>query len=706
MVRKLLLLVVAVITIIAMVVPGCTPPTLYNLTMAEDPAGGGTATDLTGPSPYAANTRVDIEAVAATGYVFLNWSADAGTFDDANAATTVFVMPAEDVKVTANFGRVYDLNMAVSPLGAGTTTPAGTTSQGAGASVTIQAAAATGYVFLNWSADAGTFGDANAATTTFTMPDEDVTVTANFVPLFDLIMDVSPSGGGTTTPSGTTSHAAGTDINIQATATTPYSFSHWSATAGVLTDPNAATTTFEMPAEDAIVTAHFVGPLDHATIYEVDWATAPLPIGEDVTLVDQFGLIEATVVDTIGFANPAQKFHEPTGELPVYNPDHHVTIYTIEYAGEPQSWTVQVENQFGVQSLTVTGPYALAVPTQKIQPHDHGEPVGLDHYLFYWVTESPYIGETVGVLDEFGDPVETTVYRAVGFANPVEKRHDGVVTETLNPEDHFVIYETDPGPFEVQVTVSNQFIVDEHTFDIFGPAALAVPSKKHSYYTPALDHFKCYWVEAWAPIFEPAYLEDQFGAFDAMVEFAWWFANPVAKSHGYWESWIWNWDHHLTIYGISHPGPTEHWAVEVDNQFGTQFMTVSGPVALAVPTQKEGHFPPEGLDHYLIYEVMDYELPINAEVGLDDQWTYEDVLVTVPRYFANPVKKTHGGGAAYDIVNPDAHLVFYEILGGPFFYPGLTVYNQFLMYEPQILDVFDAGFLATPSWKLYAESMG
>jgi hypothetical protein len=79
-----------------------TPPT-YELTMAASPESGGTATDLTDASPYEEGAEVSIKAVAATGYQFVNWSALAGEFDDADATETTFTMPAQDVTVTANF---------------------------------------------------------------------------------------------------------------------------------------------------------------------------------------------------------------------------------------------------------------------------------------------------------------------------------------------------------------------------------------------------------------------------------------------------------------------------------------------------------------------------------------------------------------------------------------------------------------------------
>jgi uncharacterized repeat protein (TIGR02543 family) len=81
----------------------------------------------------------------------------------------------------------YNLHMAVAPAGSGTATDmSGASSHAAGASVSIKAVPAAGYEFVSWTAAAGTFANANAADTTFTMPAQDVTVTANFAPLENL----------------------------------------------------------------------------------------------------------------------------------------------------------------------------------------------------------------------------------------------------------------------------------------------------------------------------------------------------------------------------------------------------------------------------------------------------------------------------------------------------------------------------------------
>ena len=161
-----------------------TAPATYELTMAADPEVGGTATDLTDASPYVEGAEVSIKAEPAEGYEFVNWTAaPAGEFENANAAETTFTMPAEAVTVTANFELIptYELTMAADPEVGGTATDLTDASPYAeGTEVSIKAEAVAGYEFVNWSVPVGGFDNANAAETTFTMPAEAVTVTANF----------------------------------------------------------------------------------------------------------------------------------------------------------------------------------------------------------------------------------------------------------------------------------------------------------------------------------------------------------------------------------------------------------------------------------------------------------------------------------------------------------------------------------------------
>jgi uncharacterized repeat protein (TIGR02543 family) len=155
----------------------------YNLSMAVSPAGTGSATDVTNSTLYAAGVAVSIQAVAAEGYHFVSWTAPAGGFTNPSSATTTFTMPAQDVTVTANFevGGAYTLAMAASPIMGGTAYDvSGESPYNEGGVVSIQAIAASGYQFAGWAAPAGSFANAYAAATTFTMPGQDVTVTATF----------------------------------------------------------------------------------------------------------------------------------------------------------------------------------------------------------------------------------------------------------------------------------------------------------------------------------------------------------------------------------------------------------------------------------------------------------------------------------------------------------------------------------------------
>ena len=217
--------------------------TNHNLTMAV--TGNGTVTPAAGTYAYAQGTVVDISAIPASGYQFVNWT---GEVDNVNAATTTVTMDATKT-VTANFVQInHNLTMAVT--GSGTTTPAaGTYAYAQGTVVDISAIPASGYQFVNWT---GEVDNVNAATTTVTM-DATKTVTANFVQInHNLTMAVTGSGA-TTPAAGTYAYAQGTVVDISAIPASGYQFVNWT---GEVDNANSATTTVTMDATKT-VTANF-----------------------------------------------------------------------------------------------------------------------------------------------------------------------------------------------------------------------------------------------------------------------------------------------------------------------------------------------------------------------------------------------------------------------------------------------------------------
>jgi hypothetical protein len=215
--------------------------------MPSNPSGGGSTDPTTGDHIYADGATVNLTATPNIGYVFSSWSG--GVTGSTNPTS---VTMSADKTVTANFtAQNYDLTMAVSPSGAGTTSPgAGAHSYGVNTVVNISATPASGYAFDHWTGDVAS---TTSASTTVTVSAAK-TVTAVFVVVnHTLTMAVSPSSCGTTNPAvGGHSYAEGTIVDITATPATGYAFANWSGAVTGSTNP----TTVTMSA-DKTVTANF-----------------------------------------------------------------------------------------------------------------------------------------------------------------------------------------------------------------------------------------------------------------------------------------------------------------------------------------------------------------------------------------------------------------------------------------------------------------
>ncbi|MFP3898149.1 MAG: InlB B-repeat-containing protein [Dehalococcoidia bacterium] len=308
----------------------------YGLTMAQDPVSGGNATDETGTSPYEEGTVVEIKAVPASGYGFVNWTAPAGTFGNATAENTTFTMPAEDVTVTANFALTYELTMAEDPAGTGEAVDVdGRGSYAAGATVMIRAAPATGYGFVEWTAvPEVTFDSTTDEETTFVMPAANVTVTASFAVAYGLTMAEDPAGGGDALDvDGKGAYAEGATVSIKAVPAAGYQFVDWMASPAVtFGDAAAEETTFTMPAQAVTVTANF------QAVYALSMARDPAEGGRAVD-VDGKGAypegatvsIEAVPAAGYQFVNwtapPAVTFDDATAEETTFTmPAQSITV--------------------------------------------------------------------------------------------------------------------------------------------------------------------------------------------------------------------------------------------------------------------------------------------------------------------------------------------------------------------------------------------
>ena len=690
-------------------------PTLYELTMAVNPPGIGTATDETDMSPYAEGAVVDIIAHPPDPcYQFVGWTAPAGTFADEDAATTTFTMPARDVTVTANFELAsldHFKGYWVDPAGSPQEESVILEDQFG----TINAQVREAELFCN-----PTEKLHGTVTTPISNPENHLTI-------YNLLYEADPVSrrvevtnqfgtqnltvygpvklavptqkveAGSHPPcvdfedltSGTVYSVTDTFTDSGATMTVKdfqWSGGTWTSdgTATVCNVQDAGGSGLDVNCNNVNINFDFGSPLDGLSLLYGEYGgNLNIDINGDFQNFENFADIDGL---TIGGINVA---------------------VTDLGAGKGELTLSGVINSFdiGGQELWVDD----VCPTVPYEPS-----MCLDHYLLYDVIESPSMEPVTVVLnDQFEGEPDAQVLAPRFLANPVKKTHGDEVTDISDPDTHLVFYSIEVTGEEINVDVEAKNQFGDQNFVAFESAFLAVPSEKTVLPPPALGHFRGYWVDpAGGLLDESVILEDQFHAGEpisaTVVYNNWFFCNPVEKWIDDWHgSPIWHPDHHLYIYGIHYATPG-CWDVEVSNQFGgAQLLTVYGPVALAVPTQKEGHGTPVGLDHYLLYTVIGYNTPVDKSVYLVDQFIDgETVGVTIPAFFANPVQKTHG-----DEVTPvdhyNAHLVFYDLVTEGIFGSGTkTVNNQFGAQEISAYYPGEAPtILGVPSLKLWWESV-
>ena len=212
----------------------------YNLTVTGGTGGGvfiqGTSVTITADAPM-------------TGQRFTGWTIVGISGLDTTQTILTFNMPAGNVTATANY---EDIEYTVTVNG-GT---ANKENAKYGETVTITATVPTGKRFVEWTSESGSiFADKTNATTTFTMPAEDVTVEATFA---DETYRITVTNG-TATPEMAKYQA---EITVTAnTAPEGKVFDKWTCeTAGVTIEfasATSSTTTFVMPAIDVEIKANF-----------------------------------------------------------------------------------------------------------------------------------------------------------------------------------------------------------------------------------------------------------------------------------------------------------------------------------------------------------------------------------------------------------------------------------------------------------------
>lgn len=149
-------------------------------------------------------------------------------------------------------------------------------------------------------------------------------------------------------------------------------------------------------------------------------------------------------------------------------------------------------------------------------------------------------------------------------------------------------------------------------------------------------------------------------------------------------------DDHLTWYRTS--GRDTLLSIEYVNQFESTKVAIDSAQYLLLPAQKDGHLPPDSLDHYKAYRIRHPQIFFHFPVQLEDQFdrlmgTQENISILLPLFFLTPCQKNgpQGPEPTYDTVT---HYVAYLI--SPKSFPpspiSVQTQDQFGLHTLQVLN--------------------
>ena len=235
-----------------------------------------------GDGSYLSATVVNISASVPSGQTFSGWAGHTQYIADINSANTTLTMPNGDVTVTATF------NSAPNQFTLDVQNGTGDGNYSPGTVVNVSASIPSGQTFTGWTGHHWYLADANAANTTVTIPNADITVVANFSTATNqYALNVqNGTGDGNYTPT--------TVVNISATVPSGQVFSGWTGHTQYIADINSANTTVTIPNADVTVGATFQTSTQGSIVQEdgnnaSDWQVydqSPAGFSQPASVVD------------------------------------------------------------------------------------------------------------------------------------------------------------------------------------------------------------------------------------------------------------------------------------------------------------------------------------------------------------------------------------------------------------------------------------
>ena len=298
----------------------------YTINISDSISHGSVTADKT--TAHYGDT-ITLTAEPDAGYQFYEWAAT----DSAGTALTItdgsFTMPLSSVTVTASFSPI---NSTISVTdGIATVNGNRAISADAGTTVTVTATPPTGKQFTNWTTTTSglTFADATASSTTFTMPDCSVDITANCTDINYTISQASSFPHGSVTYNSTATYNSTVTLTIS--PSNGYRLGGISVTKAsggtIYLSGSGNTRTFTMPAENVTVFASFT-----AQSYNITKAQ----ISNGTLSVNSSASCDSTVTVT---ANPASGYQ--FGSITVSNGSSSVPV---SGSGNTRTFTMPANN--------------------------------------------------------------------------------------------------------------------------------------------------------------------------------------------------------------------------------------------------------------------------------------------------------------------------------------------------------------------------
>ncbi|GEM_PF-5263828 len=314
----------------------------YDLTISIE--GEGSTEPEEGTHTYEEGEEVTVEAISAESWAFSHWSGDV-TSDEEKEITIVM---DEDKEVTVHFKEdITKYNLTINEEEGGTTDPEhGTYSYPEGEMILIRAVPEEGWNFTEWSGDVPE-GEEEEKEITIVM-DEDKTLTAHFIRLYGLTVDLEGQGDVELYPD-EDEYEEGTEVVLTAEPEDGWKFVEW--TGEHEADEKEISITIE---DDISITVHFEEEAEESTLLPVEfWLVGLLAMIVPVILLF-FILFYNSESHDVSVTGPEDQIEMEldrsyTYDFVVTNHGKGSETYELAVESSTRGWKTEVEDEIVVE---------------------------------------------------------------------------------------------------------------------------------------------------------------------------------------------------------------------------------------------------------------------------------------------------------------------------------------------------------------------